>query len=149
MTTAHTVLVKFHFSLAYFLFRLSLGYTLNTYLPPGFKSEILTKVWVMLYWPGWYFSSLHVPLQCLPSQKLHLMSYLKLSSLNCCSGSCQVILTDVPSDSHFNLRLTWMRPANVNELYIYIYSAHKRNVLRRQSRDTNRNIKTLVFCQYG
>ena len=31
-----------------------------------------------------------------------------------------------------------------NELYI-----NKRSVLRRQSRDTNRNIKRLVYCQYG
>ena len=31
--------------------------------------------------------------------------------------------------------------------YIYIY--HKRSVLRRQSRDTNRNIKRSMNCQYG
>ena len=27
--------------------------------------------------------------------------------------------------------------------------SHKRSVLRRQSRDTNRNIKRSVYCQYG
>ena len=26
---------------------------------------------------------------------------------------------------------------------------NKRSVLRRQSRDTNRNMKRLVYCQYG
>ena len=26
---------------------------------------------------------------------------------------------------------------------------HKRSVLRKQSRDTNRNIKRSVYCQYG
>ena len=32
------------------------------------------------------------------------------------------------------------------KLYTYIY---KRSVLRRQSRDTSRNIKWSVYCQYG
>ena len=35
----------------------------------------------------------------------------------------------------------------LGQLNIYICS--KRNVLRRQSRDTNRNIKWSVYCQYG
>ena len=39
----------------------------------------------------------------------------------------------------------------VNCSYFYYYLELKRSVLRRQSRDTNRNIKrfTLVYCQYG
>ena len=34
----------------------------------------------------------------------------------------------------------------ISRLVLYI---NKRSVLRRQSRDTNRNIKMLVYCQYG
>ena len=29
------------------------------------------------------------------------------------------------------------------------YTAYKRSVLRRQSRDTNKNIERSVYCQYG
>ena len=31
---------------------------------------------------------------------------------------------------------------------IYNITSNKRSVLRRQSRDTNRNIKRSVYCQY-
>ena len=31
----------------------------------------------------------------------------------------------------------------------YEYVLYKRSVLRRQSKDTNRNIKRLVYCRYG
>ena len=34
-------------------------------------------------------------------------------------------------------------------MHIYNIYIYKRSVLRRQSRDTNRNIKWLVYCQYG
>ena len=33
--------------------------------------------------------------------------------------------------------------------YIIYTILNKRSVLRRQSRDTNRNIKRSVYCQYG
>ena len=33
--------------------------------------------------------------------------------------------------------------------YTNVYKENQRSVLRRQSRDTNRNIKRSVYCQYG
>ena len=35
------------------------------------------------------------------------------------------------------------------KISLYRVVIYKRSVLRRQSRDTNRNIKRLVYCQYG
>ena len=54
-------------------------------------------------------------------------------------------------DSHYltnSLSQHYTNPDKSHFANIY-YSINKCSVLRRQSRDTNRNIKRSVYCQYG
>ena len=62
---------------------------------------------------------------------------------------CVFVLVACCCDDNFKFDDNVMSNRENYKLYIYIYN--KRSVLRRQSRDrnTNRNTKRSVYCQYG
>ena len=69
LTTKYSIALKFHFSLTTCSFTLFLGYTLNTYLKPGFRLETTTDVRVKSCLLGSYFAPKHCRLHTLFSQE--------------------------------------------------------------------------------